>query len=289
MRPTGQMFAGVRWFEAEIDRMSKALRLFGTLLAVCLLVPASGWAKGQDSFDLRYAMYLGGFHVADARLVYDADPKAYRSELRVETVGLAEALARYRGRAWNEGKRAGPDGLRPRTYGFAQSTRRASRTADVTFDPKTGSAIDATSTKRGKPDRIEVPPKLWPGAIDPLSAFLRLRQALAEPRGEGETLSARVFDGRRLYDVELEVLGREESRIDGREVPVLRTELSIDPIAGFDDGDDEAFRMLALLSDDDALVPLQVRTLDTAIIATFLLEQECPKQGACRPVADAGS
>jgi len=270
--------------------MSKAVRLLAALLAVWLLVPASGWADRRESFDLRYAMYLGGFHVADARLVYDADPKAYRSELRVETVGLAEALAQYRGRAWNEGRRAGADGLRPRTYGFAQSSRRASRTADVTFDPKTGSPIDAASTKRGRPERIEVPPELWTGAIDPLSAFLRLRRALAQPRDEDAPLSARVFDGRRLYDVELVVLGREQGRVDGREIPALRTELRIDPVAGFDEGDDEAFRLEALLSDDGSLVPLRVRTLDTTITAVFRLDKDCPKQGPCRLVsADGGS
>lgn len=267
--------------------MSKAGRLFTALLAAGLLLPAVVRADREEPFDLRYAMYLAGFHVADARLAYDPGPKGYRSELSVKTVGLAEAIARYRGRAWSEGP-SNPHGLRPQAYGFEQSSRSASRTADVTFDPKTGSAVDARSTKRGKPDPIEVPPELWDGAIDPLTAFLRLRRALAEPREEGEVLIERIFDGRRLYDVELVVLGRERSRVGGGEIPALRAELRIDPIAGFDDGDEEAFRLEALLSDDGSLVPLWVRTLDTTFTAVFRLDEDCPKERPCR-LAGAGS
>lgn len=269
--------------------MPKAWRLFAAVLAVALLLPAAVRAERGESFDLRYALYLGGFHVADARLAYNAAPAAYRSELEVETVGLAEALARYRGMAWSKGKRTGPGDLRPRLYGFRQSTRSASRTADVTFDPKTGSAIEASSTKRGRPDPIQVPPGLWDGAIDPLIAFLRLRRALAGARNQGEVLKERVFDGRRLYDVELEVLGREQSRIGGRKVAALRTELRIDPIAGFDDGDEEALRLEALLKDDGSLVPIWVRTLDTTITAVFRLDEDCPEQGPCRLVDAAAT
>jgi len=264
--------------------MSTVARLFGAVFALCLLVSAHGRANGPEAFDLRYAMDLGGWHVADARLRYEGAPAAYRSRLSVETVGLADLIAGYRGLAWSEGQRSVADGLQPRAYGFSQSSHRASRTAKVTFDPETGSAIEAESTKRGKPDRIEVPPELWDGAIDPLTAFLRLRRALAEVRREGEPLSARIFDGRRLYDARLMVLGREMIRIGEREIPALHAELRLEPIAGFDDGDDAAFRLETWLSVDGAFVPLRVRTLGTAITAVFRLEKRCSEQDRCRLV-----
>lgn len=252
----------------------RAIRFLGLLLAATLLaaVPRAADAAPDAPLDLRYAMYWGGLHVADMRLVYDNGPAAYRSELSARTVGVAEWLAAYRGEARIEGLRNGTDSLQPEKYTWRQESKQASHTADVTFDPETGDAREAESTKRGRSQRIEVPETMWSDVIDPLTAFLELREALAEVDvAERPRLTVNVFDGRRRYDIHAEVLGRSKARVGGRDVPALEVELTVDPIAGFNEGDREPWRVHALLSDDDALVPIELRTLDETITGVVRL------------------
>ena len=85
------------------------------------------------------------------------------------------------------------------------------------------------------------------------------------------------------------VVGREKADLDGRAWDALRVEVTIVPLAGFDQEDwdeagygDEGIRLQALISDDDRLIPIQVRTLNAPVNLVFNLDQECEPTGACR-------
>lgn len=260
------------------------------LLAVLAIEPATARSDGEAAFDLRYGMYWGGFHVADVSLNYTAEPRRYESGLGIETVGLADALLRYRGTATSQGEKTEADGLLPTSYRFRDESRRASHTTEVIFDPGSASAIRVEATKRGEARGTDVPPDLWVDVLDPLTAFLRLRRELADLPERAQTrLAVPVLDGRRRFDMVAEVVGREGVSLGGLRWDALRVEVTIVPLAGFDQEDwdeagygDEGIRLQALLSDDDRMIPIQIKTLNAPVNLVFNLEQECEPAGVCR-------
>lgn len=276
-----------------------SVRRIGALIALALLGFGSApvAATPDLGFDLRYAMHWGGVHVADVTLAYDPEPGSYTSGFQIEAVGLAKLFTRYKGRAAISGLRNGGVELEPENYQYGYTTRKSTRQADVTFDPQTNSAVEVVSLKRGKPDSVDVPRELWVGVIDPLTAFLNIRTQLAAvQQGRFEPVRAQIFDGRRRYDVEVVPVAREQARLNGARVPALRVEMTLDPIAGFSDDDfvtkkpgEDAVRMEALLTDDERLIPLQVRTLNAPVALIFNLQKDCSGANGCRGAVASAS
>lgn len=251
------------------------------LLAALFAWPAAAGGEGPQPFALRYGMYWGGFHIADVWLSYAPTAESYRSEITIETVGLPDALLRYSGSASSEGQRNGADQLVPRSFRFRDSSRKTTHTTDVTFDPATGAAVAIDMRTGGEPRSSDVPPELWRGALDPLTAFLQLRQDIANLEDGARDLTVPVLDGRRRYDMVGRVTGRERVEMAGRQWDALRVELAIKPLAGFDEEDwedagygDEGIRARALLSGEERL-PIQITTLNTPITLVFNLRQHC--------------
>jgi hypothetical protein len=257
------------------------------LLAILAIGPATARSDDETALDLRYGMYWGGFHVADVSLNYAPEPERYESGLRIETLGLADALLRYRGTATSEGEKTEAEGLLPRSYRFRDESRRASHTTEVIFDPGTASAIQIEATKRGEARGTDVPPELWVDVLDPLTAFLRLREELAG-LPEGARVAVPVLDGRRRFDMVAEVVGPERISLDGRRWDALNVALTIVPLAGFDQEDwdeagygDEGIRLQALLSNDGRMIPVQIKTLNAPVSLVFNLHEDCEATSAC--------
>jgi hypothetical protein len=186
------------------------------------------------------------------------------------------------------------DGLTPRSYRLESEAGKKTRTVEVRFDPASGDVVDLRITKRGRPDGSKVPPELQKGVIDPLSALLRLRDhAAAMRRGDAEVppFEAAVFDGRRRTDVGARLLGRDSAVVAGRKWPVLRLELSLRPLAGYNDNDLESaggletYRMELLLSDDERLLPLRLTTLDWLLPVSIELVEDCTTSTGCHLAA----
>lgn len=254
-----------------VSRVFRLLRLL-VIAALVASIPRVPGAAVDAPLDLRYALYWAGLHIGDLRLVHEVGPATYSSKLRFRTVGLAEWLAGYRSEARIDGVRNGADVLRPKRYRYRQSSKQVSRTANVVFDPETGAALEAASTKRGDSQRIEVPEALWSDVVDPLTAFFELRSELVgRDPAEHSRPTVRVFDGRRRFDVHADVTGRSQTDVNGRDVPVLQVDVTIQPIAGFDEGDRETWTVRALLSDDDRLVPIEIRTVDETFTGVIRL------------------
>lgn len=259
-------------------------RLFALwiLLAALAAAPTAARGEGPQPFALTYGMYWGGFHIANVWLTYAPEADSYRSELTIETVGLADALLRYSGNASSEGQRNGADQLVPKSFQFRDSSRKTTHATDVTFDPARGAAVAIEMRTGGEPRSSEVPPELWLDALDPLTAFLQLREDIANlQNGARDRLAVPVLDGRRRYDMVAWVTGRERVDMAGRQWDALRVELAIKRLAGFDEEDweeagygDEGIRAQALLS-EGARLPIQITTLNTPISLVFNLRQHC--------------
>ncbi len=264
---------------------------FAWLALLCGAAPLQ--AAPSDSLDLRYDLYWGGIRIADLTLRHDADSEGYGSELSIKTVNIAELLARYRGRARISGEWQPPGQLVPVAYRSEHESRESDRVSIVNFDPETGKVTELDLKKRGRPKESNVPGALQVDVIDPLTAFFRLRERVDAARSGGpEPFQAAVFDGPRRYDVRATLAGRTSIQVAGRKWRALRLELRLLPLAGFDEEDlaesetgAEGVLVEVLLSDDQDLLPLKIRTVNMAINAALLLRQDCSNANACLPAA----
>ena len=283
----------------SVLRSSVRVGLPAALAMLALLAAATARADDRAPFDLRYGMYWGGLHVADVALRYQPNGTVYRSDFRIQTVGMAEMLLRYRGEASSEGQLTsegrlnGADRLLPEAYRFNGRSRKATTMAEVLFDPHTGAAVHVESRKRGKSRGTDVPQELWVDVLDPLTAFLHLRQELSALRsGELQQVVLPVFDGRRRYDLVAEPGARESLSAAGRDWDALHIDLTVRPVAGFDEEDWEeaghgtgGMRLEALVSDDARMIPLRIKTRNAAVNVVFHLRQDCFGYEPCAAAA----
>lgn len=265
-----------------VDPARRLMRMLA--VAVLMLGMASSLQAAQEPpLELRYGLYWGGVRLATLDLHHEAAPGGYQAGLSLETVGLIKKLTKYRAEATAAGEQRLLGDRIPVIFSSKYKSRKKARSAVIQFDPRTGDVVDLRIEKRGKPDGTDVPAELQHDVVDPLTAFLSLRDELKAARIDGQgAFEAAVFDGRRRYDIEARVTGRERVKISGRSWPAIRVELDILPIVGFDDDDleevgvdeDERLRLEVMFSDDERLLPLQVSTLDTTIAGIIRLLED---------------
>ena len=264
------------------------------LLLLLALRPGHGAGPDEERLDLRYDMYFGGFRVAEFGFEQSRSQGSYEAVFEIQTTGLADLIARYRGRAVASGIDGHALEPRPERYTYRYTSRKGRRDVEVIYDPQTHDAREVASTKRGKDDPTDVPPALWQDVADPLSATLALREQIRAGRAGGvDTFETQVFDGRRRYDLSARMRGA--TRKNGQ--PAIRVDLRIRPLAGFDEDDMTAeekqhgYRVQVLFSDDQRVVPIDIRTIDTKAVVVLRLTRDCSAAGACEStgVEDGGS
>jgi hypothetical protein len=271
---------------------SRLVRATSLLISglIALTLTAGPLGAGQDEpLSLRYGVYWAGFQIATLTLDHRVDSSHYRSELLVKSVGLVEKLAHYRSKTFAVGQLGADDSLTPITFSTQYSTRKKDRRSVVRFDRESGDVVDLEMTKRGKPDTSDVPGALRKDVIDPLSAFFQLRDYVATA-GATAPFAAAVFDGRRRYDVEAQVTGHDRTWVAGRERSVVRVRLKLTLLAGadldeIDLGDNNQVGIELLLSDDQRLLPLEMRLLDATPGASIELLQDCSGETGCQLAA----
>jgi hypothetical protein len=272
------------------SRVARAsIALISGLIALALAA-SLGRAAEEQPLDLRYGLYWAGIQIASLKLKHEIEPSGYNAKLMVETVGLAEKLANYRARTQVDGE-LGPDGrLLPVNFSTQYRTRNKARRALVTFEPASGDVAEVRISKRGKPDSSKVPEALRKGVVDPLSAFLRIRDHVAAH--PGDPITAQVFDGRRRYDLAARVTGHDRTMVAGRDQPVVRLALTLSFVAGSNPDDlgdvavdDDRMELELLLSDDERLLPLEMRMLNGVMSASIELLQDCSGEAGCQLAA----
>jgi hypothetical protein len=262
------------------------------LLGVLLLALTAGQAAaGPDRpLELRYRFSWAGVPIAELALRHVINSGVYQTELGISSIGLADQVVHFRGLSRVTGQYRPEDGYRAARFRSASSSYRKSRTIVVGFDPRTSDVIELELTKRGEPDRSKVPAALQKGVIDPLTALVQLRHRVA--RGQLDGYTAALFDGRRRFDLNARVVGRDTIEIAGRRQPVIELQVGLDLIAGANQDDltnaqaeNDQMRLKLLLSDDERLIPLQLSTVDSLFTATAEILPECLEPAGCPPVS----
>jgi hypothetical protein len=257
---------------------------FGAALTL-LLVAASGFpsARAEDVVAL-YRAYWAGLPVGEVRLGFSASAGSYRDTIDIRTFGLSLLLSRFKATAEATG-RFGPDrSADPQRYAalYDMKKRRHNR-IDIQFVARDGVVVAeraADDTNR-KPLLAETYRR---GIVDPLTAFERVRTAIARSRASPDTtFTVPVYDDARRFDVVGRVLPR-----DRRAPGMLQVELLLKPVAGFkgessQDGDPEnAPRPVALtLTDDSRLLPVSMTVRIFYLPLVVQLDRVCTGAEAC--------
>ncbi len=265
----------------------------GLIAALLVVALAAGHARAatDEPLDLRYRFSWAGVPIATFGLRHVANAVIYQTELEIQTTGLADQLFGYRSVSRATGAYEAPDRFTASRFRSAYTSHRKSRRILIRFDPDTGDVIDLEITRNAEPDRSKVPEALQKGVMDPLTALVQLRHRLAAQDG-ADGYTAAVFDGRRRFDLKARVVGRGEAEIAGRARPVIKVEVGLKWIAGSNQDELEpataeanSIRLELLLSDDERLIPLRLRTLDSFFTAEAVIMPECLGPRGCQAVS----
>lgn len=278
----------MRFAAMPLGGMPRCLLVGLLLYALSVGHAAAGF---DEPVELRYRFTWAGLPFAELGLRHATNRTVYQTEVAIRTIGLADQLVGFRGSSYATGLYEEPDGFSSSRFRSDSRSYKKSRRILVRFNRETGDVIELELTRSGEPDRSKVPETLQKGVMDPLTAVLQMRHRLATA-GHLEGYRAAVFDGRRRFDAEAEVVGRRRADIAGRTWPVIELEVNLTWIAGANADDiDKAeagenhLRLKLLLSDDERLIPLQLSTMDSLLTATAEIVPECLGPAGCTLVS----
>jgi len=182
--------------------------LFAALLAAALLVlPASHAtaAKLQRQIKAQWIVTWAGLPVYEANIQASIQAGRYAASFRARSRGILDLAARLRTQFRTEGRVAGkvlkPERVHQR-YGLKRGGHRM-----VLMSWQANGAVRTRIVPPESPGkRKPVPPALRRATEDPITATLN--GLMAPRKGPPCTYAARVFEGRRLADFRLSLVGR---------------------------------------------------------------------------------
>jgi Protein of unknown function (DUF3108) len=259
-------------------------RCKSAVLAIALVFPAAGGPVRADEITAVYGAYWAGLPAAEIRLKLRGSKVAYDDEIEIRTEGLPRLVSHFDGTAHATGRFAADRAAEPARYDalFDLRKRRNNR-----ISMRFLARGDAIVAERGSDDTSRKPPLaeiFRRGAVDPLTAVERLRQAIAAGAGTANrSFSIPVYDGARRFDVLARVLPKND-QADG----LVQVALNLHPIAGFkgessDVGDpDDAPRPVALtLTDDSRLLPTSIMVRVFSLPLVVRLDHFCTASTPC--------
>jgi hypothetical protein len=204
------------------------------LLLLAVLVPAPGFAQPRPDVGaahMSYAAYAVGLRVLDVDAALMLQPAGYRVEVATRTVGVLSAIMRGQQRSFVEGL-WGADRAVPRRFRSWGEMRGRAR--EIAIDYENGQPVVRALMPPNDEEREEVPVPARRGTIDALSALAFLIRQVAETgRCDG---AARIYDGRRLTEIDARTAGTEMLARDEDSVfqgTALRCDFSGRQLGGF--------------------------------------------------------
>jgi hypothetical protein len=253
----------------------------GIAVLAAAALPVGGHAEPVIAV---YDAFWAGLPAARIRVEFGDDGAHYQDSIAISTDGLPRLVTRFRGTATAEGRFGQGEAAEPLRYDavYDLKKRRNSRIS-MRFVARGGTTV----AERGPGDTSRKPQlgeAYRQDAVDPLSAFERLREALRAAMHAGRaSFTVPVYDGARRFDV----LGRVLPR-SGSGNQALQVALTLRPLAGFkgessDDGDpDDAPRPARLtVSDDGRLLPLSLEVPVYYLPLVVRLDHLCPVPLSC--------
>ncbi len=233
---------------------------------VLMLVLAvwTGAARAGERCRFEYVLRAGGGEVGRIVLEQEAlDLGRMRVVLRIENAGFTRLFGRRRVEMRGVVRVAGEP--LPLLYEGRERKPDRERYITMRFDAA-GRLTAFRYLNNGRERPGEVPEALRRGAVDPLTAFLRLQQWVRRGPEAGARLTVPVWDGRKRLDIEAVYLA--DARLDGRAL-YARLRVRLQGLYGFEDGygfvggTAAPARWLEVLVDDGTCpAPVSVRPVD---------------------------
>lgn len=254
--------------------------------------PLSAVAEPIKKVELRMVMYMAGITAGKMRLSVDFNDSDATTTLNLKSKGVVKMMTGYKGNS--EAKSVLPEKAWPVpiSYDSAYETKKHDRRIEIRYNQDDGEITNLQTWKRGEPRTSNVPKTLQQATIDPLTAILHVRHWILALRNDPSMAAEQtfeIFDGRRRYRLNASVLEREEIKFGGRDLPVVRLKVVMDPLAGFSSRDmlanwssEENDRWIALtITDDDNPVPLLLETKGGTLKTSIYLKELCNGGADC--------
>lgn len=241
------------------------------IISALAILLAGAAARADDEphrFSLSYDVQLTGIPVMSLDVQALLAPDRYALRTYLFTYGVLDWLFRFRNESAADGVIAG-ERVSPSRYTTLGMWRGSARSVDMTYGGDGALDIAIRPDVRDD-DRDPVPDALRLDTLDPLSALVltNLGRAAAGSGADSPCPGmAPVFDGRRRYNVRLELVGPDvlEPGSGGIAVgPAIKCLLSVEPIAGYQKSRPQQKRppselWFQRLHDDRIWVPVRIQ------------------------------
>jgi len=266
--------------------------LASMLLLTTELWPSAASAEPTERMELKMVMYMAGLTAGTMKLSVDFNDVDVTSSLKLKSKGVVKMMTGYKGRSQARTTLLENGWPVPVTYDAAYETRKYDRKIEIRYSPDQGDIDDLRIWKRGELRNSKVPDTLWQSTIDPLTAVLHFRHWVLAMRDDPSAKKRQmfeVFDGRRRYRLNAEVIERDIINFGGEEQPAYRIKIILEPLAGFSSKDllanwssEDGSRWIELvITDDNNPVPLSLSTKGGTLKTSILLESICDRDNNC--------
>lgn len=272
-----------------MQRRTVLLALLGAALAT--LPPARAAdpeARGAAPVTLVMQGWWGGTKAADILLTASDGSERWRGSMQIRSAGIIHWLTGVETDIEGEG-RVTRGALLPDDYRQHVTSYKSERMVELAFsgEPPLGRRLrderirvdpSATHDPEAVPD---LPEEQRRDTIDPLAAILGLgHRALA---GESR-FTLPVYDGRRRYDLAVQVAGHRRVPIDGHDRDVIAVNLVMHPIAGFNRYHLRWWTNAAFTAALDPATGLPLRIASDSFMVSVVLTTKlvCPPAEGCQ-------
>lgn len=243
--------------------------LLASALMLSSVVPATASDSAEApasaySLNVTYSGSVLIFRVANVQVSGEITDTTYGANARFTTAGLAALFSDADIVASTTGYAQGE--LRPWRYEHFNHSSGSGRVVGINFPDGVATAdVVPPFGSMGEPPASE---SQRVGAVDPISALLRL--GMRQSSDPGELCSGRipVFDGKARYDLRLNVAGSNSIRTRAFRGEAVRCHAFYEPIAGYDPEDqpsesdiaEPVVLWLAPFAGGDIHLPVRIRT-----------------------------
>jgi hypothetical protein len=272
---------------------------FRSLAISCALIGTLGAASvcqaaPEQDERLIYVMQFGGLTIADVMITLTETPDHYQTTVKLRSRGLLSLFHNFNADLAGDGGFA--DGGRqvvPASYDRNWTTDVVSSQLSVAYDPTTRLATSQeklfnplTGAPKSANDvpwnrhhekRVEVPADKRTQVVDPLAAFIGVRELIRAGSGTAG-FKMPIYDGLRRYDIVGTIEAPREITVNDQSRRVITVKGRVEPLVGFDDefrdrvhdGDGKI-----LLTADERLLPVQIMVGNTLGVGVMNLAADC--------------
>ena len=253
-------------------------------LAALILLPLSANA---ENLALKYEANWGGIKVGEMRLYFNEKQSEYNYMALIDSTGLIRNLTKYWSVNVAKGKIAGNKFL-PTIFDTKwQRKKQGEQRVIVNYN---GEKVTETATPEENRDKrpfVEVKDKK--NTLDPVTAgFLarkKIREIMEAKKQLPQSFSLPVFDSRRRFNVNVNIVGYENKKIDDNMQNVLHIKMDRTAIAGFSPKELDAMKKEEPVFDiylNDKFIPVWVIGKAQLGYATISLVNACFDASDCR-------